>query len=113
LVIGIGWRPNGLVREEVLNIYIGNLSSSTKESDLEAAFANYGTVTSTFISVDRETQRTRGFGFIEMKNQLEAAAAISGLNGKDLGGSLVTVNEARPRGGERGGAKHRPAGTRW
>jgi RNA recognition motif-containing protein len=107
----------GLVklRETVLNIYVGNLSFDTSERDLEAAFANYGAVTSARIATDRDTNRPRGFGFVEMSNQTEAEAAIAGLNGTELGGRTLTVNEARPR-EERGGGgqgNRRPAGRRW
>jgi cold-inducible RNA-binding protein len=87
------------LREEipVLNIYVGNLSFGMSEHDLEAAFATYGTVTSARIPTDRETNRSRGFGFVEMANQSEAEAAIAGLNGKELQGRVLTVNQARPR----------------
>jgi RNA recognition motif-containing protein len=93
-----------------LNIYVGNLSFQTTERDLENAFAPYGEVQSARIATDRDTNRSRGFGFVEMANQSEAEAAIAGLNGKDLMGRTLTVNEARPRedrggggGGYRGG----------
>ncbi len=92
-----------------MNIYVGNLSFDTSERDLEAAFATYGAVTSARIATDRDTNRPRGFGFVEMSNQTEAEAAIAGLNGTDLQGRTLTVNEARPRedrgggGGRRGG----------
>lgn len=94
-----------------MNIYVGNLSFQTTERELEEAFASYGEVQSARIAVDRDTNRSRGFGFVEMANQAEAEAAIAGLNGKDLQGRTLTVNEARPRedrgggggGGYRGG----------
>jgi len=98
------------VREEkaFLNIYVGNLSYDTTERDLEAAFAAYGAVTSARVATDRETNRPRGFGFVEMANQAEAQAAIGGLNGSDLQGRTLTVNESKPRedrgqGNRRGG----------
>jgi RNA recognition motif-containing protein len=97
------------VREEKhLNIYVGNMSFDTSESDLQAAFATYGTVSMARIAADRDTGRARGFGFVEMANQSEAQAAIAGLNGTDLQGRTLTVNEAKPReardsGGNRGG----------
>jgi cold-inducible RNA-binding protein len=99
----------------VLNIYVGNLSFDTSERDLEAAFASYGAVTSARIATDRDTNRPRGFGFVEMSNQTEAEAAIAGLNGTDLGGRTLTVNEARPREdrGQGGGGNRRPAARRW
>jgi len=88
-----------------LNIYVGNISFDTSDRDLEAAFATYGAVTSARIATDRDTNRSRGFGFVEMDNQTEAQAAIAGLNGTDLQGRTLTVNEARPREdrGNRGG----------
>jgi len=84
------------------------MSFDTSESDLEAAFATYGTVSTARVATDRETGRARGFGFVEMNNESEAQAAIAGLNGTDLQGRTLTVNEARPReergsGGNRGG----------
>jgi cold-inducible RNA-binding protein len=85
-----------------LNIYVGNLSFDTNERDLEAAFASYGSVSSARVATDRDTNRSRGFGFVEMGNAAEAQAAIAGLNGTDLQGRTLTVNEARPR-EERGG----------
>jgi len=95
-----------------LNIYVGNLSFDTSESDLQAAFAAYGAVSTARIATDRDTGRARGFGFVEMASQAEAQAAIKALNGSELQGRTLTVNEARPReerrtggggGGNRGG----------
>ena len=91
-----------------MNIYVGNLSFDTSESDLQSAFAAYGAVSTARIATDRDTGRARGFGFVEMTSQTEAQAAIAGLNGTDLQGRTLTVNEARPReerssGGNRGG----------
>lgn len=80
-----------------MNIYVGNLSYGLSEEELRDAFAAFGEVTSAKILMDRETGRSRGFGFVEMPNQSEAEAAISNLNGKDLDGRPVRVNEARPR----------------
>lgn len=80
-----------------MNIYVGNLSFDTSERELEAAFAAYGAVTSARIATDRDTNRPRGFGFVEMGSQAEAQAAIAALNGKELQGRTLTVNEARPR----------------
>jgi len=94
-----------------LNIYVGNLSFDTSERDLEAAFATYGAVTSARIATDRDTNRPRGFGFVEMANQTEAEAAIAGLNGTDLQGRTLTVNEARPR-EDRGPRNNQRAGSR-
>ena len=83
-------------------LYVGNLPYSTTSSDLEALFKSQGTVVSAEVVADRETGRSKGFGFIEMGTDQEAAAAIAALNGTDNGGRALTVNEARPR-EERGG----------
>jgi len=80
-----------------MNIYVGNLSYSMSESELREAFAAYGEVSSVKILIDRETGRSRGFGFVEMPNQKEAELAVAQLNGKDVGGRALRVNEARPR----------------
>ena len=80
-----------------MNIYVGNLSYSLAESELQEAFANFGAVSSVKILTDRETGRSRGFGFVEMANQAEGEAAVANLNGKDVGGRPLRANEARPR----------------
>jgi RNA recognition motif-containing protein len=80
-----------------MNIYVGNLSYSMSEGELRDAFGAFGEVSSVKILVDRETGRSRGFGFVEMPNQGEAETAITQLNGKDLGGRALRINEARPR----------------
>lgn len=85
-----------------MNIYVGNLSFDTSETELNAAFAAFGTVTSARIATDRDTGRARGFGFVEMPDQGEANAAINALNGSQLQGRALTVNEAKPR-EDRGG----------
>jgi len=89
-----------------MNIYVGNLSYNTGDSDLRQAFEAYGQVDSARVVMDKMTNRSKGFGFVEMGNQSEAQAAISGLNGKDLDGRTLNVNEARPKteggGGGRG-----------
>ena len=87
-------------------IYVGNLSYEATEDELRDLFAAHGTVESVAIVTDRMTGRPRGFGFVEMADDAEARAAIDALNGTDLGGRTLTVNEARPRaegGGRRGG----------
>ena len=91
-------------------LYVGNLSYSVSSSDLEKMFAAFGTVESAQVIADRESGRSKGFGFVEMSNDEEAQAAIRGLNGQDSEGRPLTVNEARPReerggggGGHRGG----------
>jgi RNA recognition motif-containing protein len=85
------------VRVSVMNIYVGNLSYGMSEDELRDAFGAFGAVSSVKILMDRETGRSRGFGFVEMPNQSEAEAAIAQLNGKDLGGRALSINEARPR----------------
>ncbi|WP_415238306.1 RNA recognition motif domain-containing protein [Seleniivibrio woodruffii] len=88
-----------------MNIYVGNLSYGTTEDDLTALFGGVGSVDSARIITDRETGRSKGFGFVEMSNNDEAKAAIEQFNGADFGGRNITVNEAKPReeGGNRGG----------
>jgi cold-inducible RNA-binding protein len=80
-----------------MNIYVGNLSYTMSEDELRIAFSAYGEVSSVKILMDRETGRSRGFGFVEMPNQNEAEAAVAQLNGKDVGGRPLRINEARPR----------------
>ncbi len=80
-----------------MNIYVGNLSYSLSESELRDAFAAYGEVSSVNVLMDRETGRSRGFGFVEMPNQAEGEAAVAEINGKEVGGRPLRVNEARPR----------------
>ena len=77
-------------------LYVGNLPYSVRDSDLEQAFGQFGTVTSAKVMMDRETGRSKGFGFVEMGSDPEAQAAISGMNGQPLGGRSIVVNEARP-----------------
>jgi len=80
-----------------MRIFVGNLSFDTSDRDLEAAFSAYGTVESATVIMDRDRGRSKGFGFVEIADQGEAQSAISGLNGKELGGRALTVNEAKPR----------------
>ncbi|TRZ85259.1 RNA-binding protein [bacterium] len=80
-----------------MNIYVGNLSRDLTEAELREAFAAFGEVSSASIIKDKFSGETRGFGFVEMSNKDEADKAISALNGKDLKGRTMTVNEARPR----------------
>jgi RNA recognition motif-containing protein len=80
-----------------MNIYVGNLLREATEADLRQAFEAFGQVTSVKIITDRYTGDSRGFGFVEMPNDQEARSAVSGLNGKDLKGRTLKVNEARPR----------------
>jgi RNA recognition motif-containing protein len=88
-------------------LYVGNLAYSVRDDSLQQAFAQFGTVTSAKVMMDRETGRSKGFGFVEMGSDAEAQAAINGMNGQAIEGRAVVVNEARPRedrpGGFRGG----------
>ena len=77
-------------------LYVGNLSYSIRDNDLEQAFGEFGAVTSAKVMMERETGRSKGFGFVEMGTDAEALAAIEGLNGHSLDGRALTVNEARP-----------------
>jgi RNA recognition motif-containing protein len=79
------------------NIYVGNISFQTSEQDLDAAFSAYGQVDRVQIVKDRDTGQSRGFAFVEMANNAEADKAMAALNGADIGGRTLTVNEARPR----------------
>src|SRR3954453_19173615 len=91
-------------------LYVGNLSYNVRDDDLQQAFAQYGTVSSAKVMMDRDTGRSKGFGFVEMGSDPEAQAGINGMNGQALDGRAIVVNEARPReerpggyGGSRGG----------
>ena len=85
-----------------MRLYVGNISFDATESSLRAAFSAFGEVSSISVVTDRDTGRPRGFGFVEMSTDSEGQAAINGLNGTDLEGRALNVNEARPR-PERGG----------
>ncbi|MCU0596042.1 MAG: RNA-binding protein [Desulfobacterota bacterium] len=96
-----------------MNIYVGNLSYSVTEDDLRQAFEAFGQVASVSIIKDKFSNQSKGFGFVEMPTQEEAQAAISGMNGKELKGRAMNVNEARPRTDDRrggGGGGRRPGG---
>ncbi|HYR25015.1 MAG TPA: RNA-binding protein [Aquabacterium sp.] len=86
-------------------LYVGNLAYSVRDQDLNDAFSQFGAVASAKVMMDRETGRSKGFGFVEMGSDEEAQAAINGLNGQPVAGRAVVVNEARPR-------EERPAGFR-
>ena len=86
-----------------MNIYVGNLPFDATEESLRQAFEAHGAVTSVNIIKDKYTGESRGFGFVEMSNKDEAMAAIAGLNGTELNGRALNVNEARPRTENRGG----------
>ena len=77
-------------------LYVGNLPYSVRDNDLEQAFGQYGGVTSAKVMMERDTGRSKGFGFVEMGSDAEAQAAIAGMNGQSLGGRSLVVNEARP-----------------
>ncbi len=94
-----------------VNIYIGNLSSSVTENDLQKAFETFGQVASATIIKDRYSGQSRGFGFIDMPSKKEAESAIAGMNGKEFMGRVVKVNEARPR-SDRRGSKRRGGSRR-
>ena len=94
-----------------MNIYVGNLSREVTEEDLRHAFEGFGQVASVTIIKDRFSGAPRGFGFVDMPTKTEGQAAIAGLNGKELKGRPLTVNEARPRReGRRGGGEYRRGG---
>ena len=86
-----------------MNIYVGNLSRDVTEEDLQQAFEAFGQVASAKVITNKFTGQPRGFGFVEMPGEAEAQSAIEGLNGKELKGQTLTVNEARPRPDGRGG----------
>ena len=101
-----------------MNIYVGNLAYTTDDDQLRSYFEEYGTVDTARVVMDRKSGRSKGFGFVEMSDVTAANAAIEGLNGQDMGGRALTVNEARPReergprrgggGGFGGGGDRRP-----
>jgi len=102
-----------------MKLYVGNLAFATSSQDLQELFASAGTVESASVVEDRETGRSRGFGFVEMSTKEEATSAIDQFNGKELGGRALKVNEAKPRenrggggfGGGNGGGNY--GGKRW
>ncbi|MCU0926778.1 MAG: RNA-binding protein [Hydrogenophaga sp.] len=77
-------------------LYVGNLPYTVRDDDLQQAFSEFGSVSSAKVMMERDTGRSKGFGFVEMGSDAEAQAAINGMNGQSLGGRSVTVNEARP-----------------
>ena len=96
-----------------MKLYVGNLSFETSSNDLQTLFAQAGTVESVSLIEDRETGRSRGFGFVEMSTKEEGAAAIQQFNGKDVGGRSLNVNEAKPREDRGGGGGGRNGGSRY
>ena len=94
-----------------MNIYVGNLSYSVTEEELQRAFEAFGEVTSVNIITDKYSGRSKGFGFVEMPGKEEAETAIDGMNGKEMSGRMLNVNEALPRADRgRGGGGRRPGG---
>jgi len=93
-------------------LYVGNLTYGVTNETLQQMFAAHGTVESAQVIMDRDTGRSKGFGFVEMKTDHEAQAAIAGLNGKEMEGRALTVNEARPK-AEGGGRGERGGGRRY
>jgi RNA recognition motif-containing protein len=91
-----------------MNIYVGNLPYSVTDADLRETFAQYGSVDQVNLITDKFSGESKGFGFVEMNNNSEADAAIKGLNGTDLKGRNITVNQAKPRSERSGGG-----GRRW
>ena len=77
-------------------LYVGNLPYTVRDEDLQQSFGEFGSITSAKVMMERDTGRSKGFGFVEMGNDAEAQAAIAGMNGQSLGGRSITVNEARP-----------------
>lgn len=101
-----------------MKLYVGNLSFQTSSQELEELFASVGTVESATVVEDRETGRSRGFGFVEMASQEDGEKAISELNGTDFGGREIKVNQAKPRedrgrGAYGGGGGYGGGGNRW
>jgi cold-inducible RNA-binding protein len=101
-----------------MKLYVGNLTFQTSSNDLQELFSQAGTVETANVVEDRDTGRSRGFGFVEMASREEGEAAISQLNGKEVGGRSLTVNEAKPRedrrpSGGRGGFGGGNRGSRW
>jgi RNA recognition motif-containing protein len=93
-------------------LYVGNLSYGTTDSDLQTLFGSHGTVQSAQVIMDRDTGRSKGFGFVEMDSGEQAQAAIAALNGHQVDGRALTVNEARPR-EERAGRGSAASGNRY
>jgi RNA recognition motif-containing protein len=92
-------------------LYVGNLTYNVNQTDLEELFSQFGTVQSAQVIIDRDTNRSKGFGFVEMDTEAQAQAAIEGLHDKEYEGRRLTVNEAKPR-EDRGGGGYRGGGGR-
>ena len=91
-----------------MNIFVGNISFNSTDEDVRQLFETYGAVDTVNFITDRDTGRARGFGFVEMPNSREAQSAIQGLQGQELGGRALNVNEAKPR-----EPRREPSGSRW
>jgi RNA recognition motif-containing protein len=96
-----------------IKIYVGNLSFDSNEAELSGLFSTYGEVESAKVIVDQFTNRSRGFGFIEMANREEGLKAIQELDSRDLGGRTLKVNEARPKTNSGGDGRRKSGGSRW
>ena len=96
-----------------MKLYVGNLPYNTTEDDLRNLFSQYGSIDSVAVITDRETGRSKGFGFVEFGNDSEARTAIQALSGQEYGGRALTVNEARPKTGGGGGGGGRPGRDRY
>jgi RNA recognition motif-containing protein len=101
------WIPSP-IRECFMNIFVGNLAFSATDHDLRQLFEPYGAVDRINVIIDRDTGRSKGFGFVEMPDSAAAKAAIQGLHGKELAGRALTVNEAKPR-----EPRREPSRSRW
>jgi RNA recognition motif-containing protein len=95
--VGTEFRNAAKEKDKKMNIYVGNLPYSFDDRELEAQFSEFGAVTSARVITDRDTGRSKGFGFVEMANDGEATEAINQLDGKDYNGRNIRVNEAKPR----------------
>ncbi len=115
LACGFCYVPNGGKGKNIMSmkLYVGNLAFQTSSEELQTLFSQAGTVESVSLIEDRETGRSRGFGFVEMSTKEEGAAAIQQFNGKDLGGRALNVNEAKPREDRGGGGGGRNGGSRY
>ncbi len=96
-----------------MDIYVGNLAYATTDDELNALFSEYGTVSAARVVKDRVTQRSKGFGFVEMPDAAQANAAIAAINGREVGGRALRVNESQPRPDRPQRRPYNPSGSRW
>jgi len=101
------------LEETVMRLYVGNLPYSVNDAELESMFAEFGDVSSAQVVIDRQTGRSRGFGFVELPNDEEAERAMTEMNGRDSGGRALVVNEARERSSGPGGPRRGGGGGQW